>query len=447
MRMLTSISPIDGRYRDTTEKAAEYFSEWALMRYRLRVEIEYFIQLCQLDLPQLRHIPSSYFEVMRSWYAKFSPAEAVEVRELEKITRHDIKALENFLRKKFQTIPELASSAEFIHFGLTSQDINNTAIPLSIREFLEDVYLPGVGRMLDRLGRISTETKGIPMLSRTHGQPATPTTVGKEVAVFHERLQQQVDTLGKVQLSGKFGGAVGNLNAHYAAFPDVDWHGVADIFLRDRLGLKRSHPTTQIDHYDSLAVVFDNLRRINVILVDLCRDMWMYISRDYFVQTMQKGQVGSSTMPHKVNPYDFENAEGNLGISSALLDHFSNKLPVSRLQRDLSDSTVLRNIGVAFSHILVAFRSIGSGLDRLRVNREALERDLQENWQVLFEAIQTILRREGVADAYGMILKKVKKSSLSRETLHEVIEDLPVSPDVREELLHLTPETYLGKSA
>ena len=391
---LTAISPVDGRYRNKTEKLADYFSEQALIRYRIRVEVEYFIALCELPLPQLAGIDRSKFAALRALYLDFSDADARRVKEIESVTNHDVKAIEYIIKEKMDTLG-LEAYKEFVHFGLTSQDINNTAIPLSLREAMTGVYYPVVEEVRDALASFAEQWREVPMLARTHGQPASPTSLGKEFSVFVERLEKQLFMLHDIAVPAKFGGATGNFNAHRAAYPQYDWVAFANRFVNETLGLCRSQYTTQIEHYDNLAAIFDNMKRIDTILIDLSRDMWTYISMEYFKQQIKAGEVGSSAMPHKVNPIDFENAEGNFGIANALFEHLSSKLPVSRLQRDLTDSTVLRNIGVPVAHAAIALRSLMKGLNKVILNREALDRDLENNWAVVAEGIQTILRREG----------------------------------------------------
>ena len=396
---LTAISPVDGRYRNKTEKLADYFSEAALIRYRIRVEIEYFIALCELPLPQLEGIDHARFADLRRLYTDFSEADALRVKEIESVTNHDVKAVEYIIKEKMDALG-LSAYKEFVHFGLTSQDINNTSIPLSLKEALTGVYYPAVEEVRDKLAAFAREWHDVPMLARTHGQPASPTTLGKEFMVFVERLEKQLAMLHAIAVPAKFGGATGNFNAHHAAYPSIDWVAFANRFVGDTLGLSRSQYTTQIEHYDNLAAIFDCMKRIDTILVDLSRDMWTYISMEYFKQRIKAGEVGSSAMPHKVNPIDFENAEGNFGIANAIFEHLSSKLPVSRLQRDLTDSTVLRNIGVPVAHAVIALQSLMKGLGKVILNREALDRDLEQNWAVVAEGIQTILRREGYPKPY-----------------------------------------------
>lgn len=442
---LTAISPIDGRYRKSVSACALYFSEFALIRYRVMVEVEYFIALCTLPLPQLKSFKAGHFETLRKWYTDFSEEDAQHVKDLEKTTNHDVKAVEYFLKEKFDTL-QLTNFKEFIHFGLTSQDINNTAIPLSLRKAMEDIYYPLLNQVIAKLKTLSEEWKSIAMLAFTHGQPASPTRLGKEIRVFVERLGIQKDQLAAIPFSAKFGGATGNLNAHYAAYPETDWIGFSNRFVNETLGLTRSQTTTQIDHYDNLAAIFDGMKRINTILTDLNRDCWTYISKDYFKQKIKTGEVGSSTMPHKVNPIDFENSEGNLGLANAIFEHLSAKLPVSRLQRDLTDSTVLRNIGVPVAHSLIAFHSLLRGLDKLLLNKDTIDRDLNNNWAVVTEGIQTILRREGYPRPYEALKDLTRHNKpIDREILIAFIESLDLRAEIKTELLQLTPMTYTGK--
>ena len=441
---LTAISPVDGRYRSKTEKLAGYFSEQALIRYRIRVEVEYFIALCELPLPQLAGVDRSAFAALRQLYTDFSTADAQRVKEIEAVTNHDVKAVEYLIKEKMEALG-LAEYKEFVHFGLTSQDINNTSIPLSLKEGLEEVYYPAVGEVRDRLAAFAEEWRAVPMLARTHGQPASPTTLGKEMRVYVERLDKQLALLRGLAVPAKFGGATGNFNAHHAAYPAIDWSAFADRFVNGRLGLCRSQYTTQIEHYDNLAAIFDNLKRIDTILIDLARDMWMYISEEYFKQRIKAGEVGSSAMPHKVNPIDFENAEGNLGMANALYEHLSAKLPLSRLQRDLTDSTVLRNVGVPIAHSIIALQSLLKGLNKLILNREALDRDLEDNWAVVAEGIQTILRREGYPQPYEALKALTRTNArVTAETIAAFISTLDVSDSVKAELQALTPATYTG---
>ncbi|MFR2525437.1 adenylosuccinate lyase [uncultured Alistipes sp.] len=441
---LKAISPVDGRYGNTTRQLADYFSEYALIRYRIRVEVEYFIALCELPLPQLKGVNAAAREALRGLYRDFSLADAECVKAIEATTNHDVKAVEYFLKERMEPLG-LGAYAEFIHFGLTSQDINNTAVPLSLREALEQAYLPALAALRDRLAAMAAEWHEVPMLARTHGQPASPTRLGKEIMVFVERLDKQTARLKAVPVPAKFGGATGNFNAHHAAYPAIDWPAFADRFVGEKLGLTRSRYTTQIEHYDDLAALFDGLKRIDTILTDLCRDMWTYISMEYFKQRIKAGEVGSSAMPHKVNPIDFENAEGNLGIAVALYEHLARKLPVSRLQRDLTDSTVLRNVGVPVAHSLIALNALQKGLGKVILNREALDRDLESNWAVVAEGIQTILRREGYPKPYEALKALTRtNAAITRESIRAFIDTLDVAEPVREELRALTPQTYTG---
>jgi adenylosuccinate lyase len=441
---LTAITPIDGRYRDKTSELGYYYSEYALIRYRILVEVEYFISLCGIPLPQLVDFPVAHFEKLRDIYRKFSVQDAGKVKDIESVTNHDVKAVEYFIKEKFDELG-ISGFKEFIHFGLTSQDINNTATPLSLREGLEKVIIPGLEEIMEALGDKIADWEDVPMLAKTHGQPASPTRLGKEIMVFAERLEIQLKYLGQLRYPAKFGGATGNFNAHYVAYPGIDWVGFANKFVNETLGLSRSQVTTQIEHYDDLANIFDNLRRINVILMDLCKDIWTYISMNYFKQKIRKGEVGSSAMPHKVNPIDFENAEGNLGIANAIYDHLSNKLPVSRLQRDLTDSTVLRNLGVPAGHSLIAFKSILKGLGKLVLNEEAIRKDLEENWAVVAEAIQTILRRENYPDPYEKLKELTRTNKkIDAGVISSFIESLDVSEEIKEELKRITPWNYTG---
>jgi adenylosuccinate lyase len=441
---LECISPVDGRYRRQTAELADYFSEGALIKYRVRVEVEYFIALCRVPLPQLQEFNAGQFERLRDIYRNFSMDDARRIKDIEKVTNHDVKAVEYWLKEKFDELG-LPQYKEFIHFGLTSQDINNTAIPLSLKDGGRQVLDPVFNEVVSNLKVKALEWKHITMLARTHGQPASPTSLGKEIYVFVERLIAQADQLRAIPFSAKFGGATGNFNAHAVAYPDVDWHAFADVLVNDVLGLSRSRTTTQIEHYDNLAAFCDNLRRINTILIDLDRDLWTYISMNYFQQRIHAGEVGSSTMPHKVNPIDFENSEGNLGVANALLEHLAAKLPISRLQRDLTDSTVIRNIGVPLAHMLIALKSLLRGLDKLILNEEAIRADLEDNWVVVAEAIQTILRREGCAKPYEALKDLTRTHArMTRETMAEFIESLEVSRAVKDELLKITPENYTG---
>ena len=441
---LNALSPLDGRYRNKTEPLSEFFSEYALIKYRVLVEIEYFIFLCENDLNELKGFSKDQFEALRDIYRNFSSAEASRVKEIEGVTNHDVKAVEYFIRERFEDLG-LDNYREFIHFGLTSQDINNTAIPLSLKEAHEQVYLPKLRELIKELEDLSEEWKEIPMLARTHGQPASPTRLGKEILVFAERLKQQLALLELVPFAAKFGGATGNFNAHHVAYPGIDWKGFGKSFVEGRLGLKQSFPTTQIEHYDHLAAFFDGLKRINTILIDLDRDVWQYISMNYFKQKIKKGEVGSSAMPHKVNPIDFENSEGNLGLANAIFEHLSAKLPISRLQRDLTDSTVLRNIGVPLGHTLIGLESTLKGLGKLLLNPEAFEKDLEDNWAVAAEAIQTILRREAYPDPYEALKGLTRTNSrIDRESIAAFIDSLDVSESVKKELKAISPQNYTG---
>ncbi len=443
---LTAISPVDGRYRTKVDELAPYFSEWGLIRYRLQVEVEYFISLCRIPLPQLKSFPENKFKSLQSLYMSFGPDDALRVKEIESTTNHDVKAVEYYLKEKFEE-QDLNEFKEFIHFGLTSQDINNTATPLSLKEGICNVYIPKLEKLIQTLRTLHLEWKDIPMLAKTHGQPASPTRLGKEFGVFVERLEKQLRTLNGCTYPAKFGGATGNFNAHFVAYPNIDWVDFANRLVNSNLGLERSQITTQIEHYDNLAAIFDNLRRINVIIIDLARDIWTYISMNYFKQRIKKGEVGSSAMPHKVNPIDFENAEGNLGFANAIFDHLSNKLPVSRLQRDLTDSTVLRNIGVPVAHSLIAVQSILLGFKKLMLNEEAINTDLDNNWAVIAEALQTILRRENYPNPYEALLELTRKNiMITKENLHTFIDELNVTSEVKEEMKQITPWTYTGIS-
>ena len=444
LNFLTAISPLDGRYRLKVDELDLYFSEFGLIRYRLMVEIEYFIALCNIPLPQLIDFKKDNFKDLRSIYEDFDLTDAEKIKEREKITNHDIKAIEYFLKEKFFQ-SGWGKWSEFVHFGLTSQDINNTAIPLSIKDCMINVYFPVLYELRETLAAFAEEWKSIPMLARTHGQPATPTRLGKEIEVFISRIDGQTKYFGQIPYSAKFGGATGNFNAHKVAFPDIDWLSFANNFVNEELGLERSHPTTQIEHYDNLAALFDNMRRINVILIDMARDFWSYISMDYFSQKIKKGEIGSSAMPHKVNPIDFENGEGNLGYANAIFEHFSMKLPISRLQRDLTDSTVLRNIGVPVGHSLIAFNSLLKGLNKLIVNTDKIKSDLENNWAVVAEAIQTILRREGYPNPYEALLLLTRTNQkITFESITNFIENLDLSDDVKTELKTITPFNYTG---
>lgn len=441
---LTAVSPIDGRYHSKTKDLAAYFSEFALIRYRVRVEIEYFIAICELPLPQLAGIDKSLFSSLRDIYINFTEADAARIKEIESVTNHDVKAVEYFIKEQFDRLG-LEPYKEFIHFGLTSQDINNTAVPLSIKEAIDDVYLPLLHEMVDMLNGYAEEWKDIPMLAKTHGQPASPTRLGKEVRVFTYRLEQQIAQLKGITISGKFGGATGNFNAHRTAYPSIDWPAFAASFLREKLGIEREMYTTQISNYDNLAALFDVMRRINTIIIDLDRDFWQYISMEYFKQKIKAGEVGSSAMPHKVNPIDFENSEGNLGIANAIYEHLASKLPISRLQRDLTDSTVLRNVGVPMAHSLIAFSSTIKGLGKLLLNRPAIDNDLCNMWNVVAEGIQTILRREGYPKPYEALKELTRTNTVvDEDAISRFINTLNVSDEVKEELHRLSPQSYTG---
>ena len=443
--LLTAISPIDGRYRGKTESLAEYFSEYALIRYRVLVEIEYFIALCELPLPQLSSFDKSLFETLRGIYNDFTENDAQRVKDIESVTNHDVKAVEYFIKEQFDKIGGLERFKEFIHFGLTSQDINNTSVPLTIKDALDNVIIPQVEELIGQLQAYADEWQEVSMLAKTHGQPASPTRLGKEVMVFVYRLTEQLNQLKTCKLTAKFGGATGNFNAHHVAYPAFDWRAFGNEFVSRKLGLEREQYTTQISNYDCMGAVFDALRRINTIIIDLDRDFWMYISMDYFKQKIKKGEVGSSAMPHKVNPIDFENSEGNLGISNAVLQFLARKLPVSRLQRDLTDSTVLRNIGVPFGHTLIAVQSTLKGLRKLILNESKLKADLDDTWAVVAEAIQTILRREAYPNPYEALKSLTRTNTkMTEQTIHEFIQGLDVSDAVKAELMAITPSNYTG---
>lgn len=442
---LTAVSPIDGRYRSKTECLADYFSEYALIRYRVRVEIEYFITLCELPLPQLESFNSALFEQLRDIYRNFDEASAARVKEIESITNHDVKAVEYFIKEEFDKIGGLDDYKEFIHFGLTSQDINNTSVPLSVKEALEEVFYPQVEELIAQLKEYAEEWKDVPMLAKTHGQPASPTRLGKEVEVYVYRLSEQLATLRNCKMTAKFGGATGNFNAHHVAYPQHDWRAFGNRFVSEKLGLEREQWTTQISNYDHLGSVFDAIRRINTIIIDLDRDFWMYISMEYFKQKIKAGEVGSSAMPHKVNPIDFENSEGNLGIANAILQFLAQKLPVSRLQRDLTDSTVLRNVGVPVGHSVIAIQSTLKGLRKLILNEEKLREDLENTWAVVAEAIQTILRREAYPHPYEALKALTRTNEkMTEETIHAFVQTLNVSDSVKAELMSITPYNYTG---
>ncbi|MBO5933077.1 MAG: adenylosuccinate lyase [Bacteroidaceae bacterium] len=445
MNELTSISPIDGRYRSKTHQLADYFSEFALIRYRVRVEIEYFISLCELPLPQLKGINSSAYLSLRSIWQNFTEQDAAHIKEIESVTNHDVKAVEYFLKEQFDKIPELIDYKEFIHFGLTSQDINNTSVPLSIKEAMENVYYPALENLISVLRDYAEQWADIPMLARTHGQPASPTRLGKEIQVFVYRLEAQLEQLKAVPVSAKFGGATGNFNAHNVAYPEIDWKAFGAKFLKEKLGVVREEYTTQISNYDNLAALFDAMKRLNTIQIDMNRDFWQYISMEYFKQKIKAGEVGSSAMPHKVNPIDFENAEGNLGIANAILEHLSAKLPISRLQRDLTDSTVLRNVGVPFGHQMIAIASSVKGLGKLLINENKIAADLDGCWSVVAEAIQTILRREGYPHPYEALKALTRTNSLiTKDSIMEFVDGLNVSDSVKGELKNITPSNYFG---
>ncbi|MCM4165701.1 MULTISPECIES: adenylosuccinate lyase [unclassified Arenibacter] len=444
LNKLNAISPIDGRYRNKIASLASYFSEEALIKYRVRVEIEYFIALCEIPLPQLSNFDSSKFNDLRKIYIDFDSEDANAIKEIEKVTNHDVKAVEYFIKKKFDKLG-LAPHKEFIHFGLTSQDINNTAIPLSIKEAMNEVYVPQYLEVLNKLTALVKEWEAVPMLARTHGQPASPTRLGKEIEVFAVRLEEQFNLLNEIPSAAKFGGATGNYNAHKVAYPHIDWRIFGQKFVHGKLGLHHSFPTTQIEHYDHMAALFDCLKRINTIILDLDRDFWTYVSMDYFKQKIKAGEVGSSAMPHKVNPIDFENSEGNLGIANAIFEHLSAKLPISRLQRDLTDSTVLRNVGVPFGHTLIAFQSTLKGLNKLLLNKEKFEQDLENNWAVVAEAIQTILRREAYPDPYEALKGLTRTNEkITRQSISNFIDTLETTEAIKSELKQITPSNYTG---
>ena len=444
--VLTAISPIDGRYRNKTQELAGYFSEYALIRYRVRVEIEYFIALCELPLPQLESFDRNLFESLRDIYRNFTEQDAARVKEIEQTTNHDVKAVEYFIKEKIDALNGFPVQAkEFIHFGLTSQDINNTSVPLSIKEALEQVYYPMVEELIEQLNDYAEQWKNIPMLAKTHGQPASPTRLGKEIMVFVYRLEEQLRGLKEIPVTAKFGGATGNYNAHHVAYPQYDWREFGNQFVSEKLGLEREQWTTQISNYDWLGAIFDGMRRINTIVIDLDRDFWIYISMEYFKQKIKAGEVGSSAMPHKVNPIDFENSEGNMGMANAVLGFLAQKLPVSRLQRDLTDSTVLRNVGVPMGHAVIAIQSTLKGLRKLILNEDKLQEDLDNTWAVVAEAIQTILRREAYPHPYEALKALTRTNQkMTEQTIHEFIQQLEVSAEVKEELMAITPSTYTG---
>lgn len=444
LHQLNAISPIDGRYRNKVAPLAPFFSEEALIKYRVQVEIEYFIALCEIPLPQLAHFDTTKFPALQDIYKNFSSEDAQAIKEIEKTTNHDVKAVEYFIKSKFDILG-LEVFKEFIHFGLTSQDINNTAIPLSIKEAMNEVYVPQYLQVLEKLKELAKEWAAVPMLARTHGQPASPTRLGKEIEVYIERLKEQFNLLNDIPSASKFGGATGNYNAHKVAYPTIDWKAFGTTFVQEKLGLHHSFPTTQIEHYDHMAALFDTMKRINTILIDLDRDFWTYVSMDYFKQKIKKGEIGSSAMPHKVNPIDFENSEGNLGIANAIFEHLSAKLPISRLQRDLTDSTVLRNVGVPFAHTLIAFQATLKGLGKLLLNSEKFEQDLENNWAVVAEAIQTILRREGYPNPYEALKGLTRTNSkITQQSIADFIDTLDVSETIKSELKVITPSNYTG---
>lgn len=441
---LNAISPIDGRYRNKIDALGAYFSEEALIKYRVLVEIEYFIALCEIPLPQLESVNHEVFDDLRKIYKEFSSEDAIAIKEIESVTNHDVKAVEYFIKEKFDALG-LSEFKEFIHFGLTSQDINNTAIPLSIKEAMNDIYVPEYFTVLKKLKELVKDWAQISMLARTHGQPASPTRLGKEIDVFVVRLEEQFNLLNDIPSAAKFGGATGNFNAHHVAYPNIDWKAFGDTFVQEKLGLQHSFPTTQIEHYDHMAALFDTLKRINTILIDLDRDVWTYVSMDYFKQKIKKGEVGSSAMPHKVNPIDFENSEGNLGIANAIFEHLSAKLPISRLQRDLTDSTVLRNVGVPFGHTIIGFKSTLKGLNKLLLNESKFAEDLENNWAVVAEAIQTILRREGYPNPYEALKGLTRTNAkINQNSISNFIDTLEVSNEIKEELKQITPANYTG---
>jgi adenylosuccinate lyase len=444
MSALTAVSPVDGRYQRVTKVLSNYFSEFALIKYRVRVEIEYFIALCEMPLPQLENFDKNKYNALRDIYLDFTEDDAQAIKDIEKVTNHDVKAVEYFIKERFDALG-LQEHKEFIHFGLTSQDINNTSVPLSIKEAIEEVYMPLIGEVIVKLNELSEEWNDIPMLARTHGQPASPTRLGKEILVFVERLDQQLRLVRHIPYAAKFGGATGNFNAHTVAYGQYDWHAFGDSFVEDILGLSRSYPTTQIEHYDHIAALFDALKRINTIILDLDKDVWQYIAMDYFKQKIKKGEVGSSAMPHKVNPIDFENSEGNLGFANAQLEFLSSKLPISRLQRDLTDSTVLRNVGVPMGHILIGLQSLLKGLNKIIVNKEKINQDLEDNWAVVAEAVQTILRREAYPNPYEALKGLTRTNEkITAKSIAEFIDTLDVSDSIKDELKAIAPQNYTG---
>lgn len=446
LNSLTAISPVDGRYRSKSAGLDEYFSEFALIRYRVKVEVEYFIALCELPLPQLADFDHKYFPTLRSFYENFTVENAQEIKDIEKVTNHDVKAVEYFLKRRFDEL-DLKRFKEFIHFGLTSQDINNVAVPLTLRDANANIYLPAMQELRDKLFAMAEEWKDVPMLAHTHGQPASPTHLGKEIYVFVERIDNQINNLKNIPFCAKFGGATGNMNAHKIAYPQIEWKNFANNYINNNLGLTRLQTTTQIEHYDFMAAYFDAVKRINTILIDLARDVWQYVSMEYFKQKIKAGEVGSSAMPHKVNPIDFENAEGNLGLANAIFEHLSAKLPISRMQRDLTDSTVTRNVGVPLAHTIIAISSLLKGLDKLILNEDKLSADLLNNYAVVAEAIQTILRREEVEGAYELLKGLTRTNEkVTRESIDKFIDELPVSDEVKAEMHVITPENYTGYS-
>ena len=442
---LNAISPVDGRYRKVTDQLGDYFSEAALIKYRILVEVEYFISLCELPLPQLADVDASLFPALRGLYENFADEDALRIKEIEKVTNHDVKAVEYFIKEKLDGIGIDGGSKEFIHFGLTSQDINNTSVPRSIKDALAEVYYPMIDEIVEQLSGLAKDWKDVPMLAKTHGQPASPTRLGKEIYVFVERLKIQLEQMRAIPYSAKFGGATGNFNAHFVAYPSIDWVGFSNKFLSEKLKISRSQTTTQIEHYDNLAALFDSMKRINTILVDLDRDMWTYISMEYFKQKIKAGEIGSSAMPHKVNPIDFENSEGNLGIANAFFEHLSAKLPISRLQRDLTDSTVLRNVGVQIAHTMIALASLKKGLTKLLLNEEAIAGDLEKNWAVVAEAIQTVLRREAYPNPYEALKELTRTNEgINANSIASFIESLNVSEEIKAELRLITPASFTG---
>ena len=446
LNSLTAISPVDGRYRSKSAGLDEYFSEFALIRYRVKVEVEYFIALCELPLPQLADFDHKYFPTLRSFYENFTVENAQEIKDIEKVTNHDVKAVEYFLKRRFDEL-DLKRFKEFIHFGLTSQDINNVAVPMTLRDANANIYLPAMQELRDKLFAMAEEWKDVPMLAHTHGQPASPTHLGKEIYVFVERIDNQINNLKNIPFCAKFGGATGNMNAHKIAYPQIEWKNFANNYINNNLGLARLQTTTQIEHYDFMAAYFDAVKRVNTILIDLARDVWQYVSMEYFKQKIKAGEVGSSAMPHKVNPIDFENAEGNLGLANAIFEHLSAKLPISRMQRDLTDSTVTRNVGVPLAHTMIAISSLLKGLDKLILNEEKLSADLLNNYAVVAEAIQTILRREEVEGAYELLKGLTRTNEkVTRESIDKFIDELPVSDEVKAEMHVITPENYTGYS-